>query len=242
MAGEREIAAQYVCGPIIGGDDHIEPSRIMQIADSKATGVPLLLEHFTRSRRYILKSGAGVKSNQRRLAIVNAGDRGIDAVVHMPLRNKYILVAIIVEVGYAQPPAAHFRGDLRQSGSATGIGKCSISIVAIQGIALETQIVDQQVEPAVVVVVSCVHSHPRISVAVFIQRNSGESTDFLKGPVAIVMQQHLRPVVVGNKDIRPAVMIIVADINAEALDLQIGETGFGSDVGEMAAAIVVIEG
>src|SRR5580704_8459022 len=241
MARQREIAPQYMCGTIICGNDHIKSSCVMQVADRQAAGVPVFLEHWACPCRYILESGPGVENNQRGLTIMDTGNLGIYAVVHMSLRDKYILQAIIVEVGQAQPPSRHLRGDLCQSGAGAGIGKRSVAIVAIQGVALEAQVVNQQVEPAVIVVVSHVHTHAGISMAVFINRNTGKKAAFLKRPVSLVMQQHLRPVVVGNKNIRPSVLIIVADINPEALNLQIGEAGLGGYIGEMAAAIIVVE-
>ncbi len=110
-----------------------------------------------------------------------------------------------------------------------------------KGVALKTQIVDQQVEPTVVVVVGNVQAHAGKIVPVVVSRDAGAQANFLESAVPLVVQQHLWPHVVRDKNVGPSIVIVVADVQAQAFDSQSGNTGFDGDVFEAPAALVVIE-
>ena len=82
---------------------------------------------------------------------------------------------------------------------------------------LELVVRHEEIEAAVAVVVAEIGAHPRAGRAVGRHADAGRQRRFLEHAVAFVVVQKIRRRVVGHENIRPPVIVVVADDDAEAV-------------------------
>ena len=95
---------------------------------------------------------------------------------------------------------------------------------------LELVIRDDQVEPAVPVVVAELRPHAGSRLAVPRHGHTRKQADFAEAPSSLVVEQEIRHAVVGHEHIRPAIVVVVADGNTKTIADVLREPGFRADV------------
>src|SRR5882724_9046660 len=86
-----------------------------------------------------------------------------------------------------------------------------------------------------------VDAHAGFVPAVFAGGDAGDKRDVLKCAVVFVDEQKIRPGVVGDGDVRPAVAVEIGNDYAHTLGFGFANAGGIADIGERAIVIVVIE-
>ena len=106
---------------------------------------------------------------------------------------------------------------------------------------LELVIRHEEIQAAVAVVVAEVGAHPGTGLPVDRHGHARGERDLLEDAAAFVVVQKIRRHVVGHENIRPPVIVVIADDDAESVAAVRADAGGLADVSEGAVAVVVIE-
>src|SRR5437667_7862897 len=101
--------------------------------------------------------------------------------------------------------------------------------------------VDIYVQPAVPIHIRGVDTHSRLVAAVFARRHSRNQRYVLKRSVVIVEEQKIRPRVVRDGDVCPAVVVEVRQHHTHAFGFGLADTGSIAHIGEGAVMVVMVE-
>ena len=162
---------------------------------------------------------------------------GIDVAVD----KQQVFQPVVVVVEEARAPGEEWDRRGTDARRPCGFRKSAIVLVSIERGGLAVEVADGNVEPAVVVVVGEVHSHPGPLATVLVDGDAGGERDFLKGPVAAVAIELVGLCVVGHQQVGPAVVVVVAPDGAKASVIHGVDARARGDVGEDAVPVVVIE-
>ncbi len=163
-----------------------------------------------------------------------------DVVHYVPLRHEQIEPSVIIVVDQFRSPA---RVQHRDSSNPAAVGHVfkKALIVAKQCVLLIGQSIDENVRPAIVVVVREIRTHACKHFSVLVIGHPGSQSDFAEGSVAIVAKQLLREGIICHKDVGPAILIEVVDCYAQSFSQNCADAGRLRDVRERAVAIVVVD-
>ena len=81
-----------------------------------------------------------------------------------------------------------------------------------------------KIDPPVVVVVSAGNSHARLRAAVQVISHPGGQAHFLKLALSVIPEQEVRPFIIGDHDIRVAIVVVVAANGPHSLALVPADT------------------
>ena len=92
------------------------------------------------------------------------------------------------------------------------------------------------------IVVAKVRAHASFDVAVAVVRHARDEGDVLEGAVALVLEEYIGGLVVGDKEVAIAIGIVIGRDHAQAV-IAVGGSHAGrlSDVGKRAVALVAVE-
>src|SRR5207245_3369683 len=158
-------------------------------------------------------------------------------VVSLGHQKIFPAIVIVVEEAYAPPRVRH--GDFGEAGNKTGVGKCSIVLIAVDSVALIGEIGNHEIRPAVVVVIGKIDAHTCIGPSVSVDGDLRRQPDFLKLAVALVVVKMLNHGIIREVEVDASVMIVIGQSDAESLG-RFCEANFLGDLCEVAFAIVVI--
>ena len=104
---------------------------------------------------------------------------------------------------------------------------------------LETR--HKQIQIPIVVQIRKVGPHRPLRHAVLIVAHHGDQGDVAKGPVAVVPIEKVSHTVIGDKQIRVPVVVVIAEGNPHALSQGVKQAAHPGDVGEGPIALIPIE-
>src|SRR5207237_7887126 len=112
--------------------------------------------------------------------------------------------------------------------------------VPIKVVGLVGEVGDEQIEPAVVIVISEVYAHRAKLLTIVAKRHAGEQSDFVKRAIVLVAVEEVWAGVVGHEQIRPAVVIVISPDCPEAITMfRIVNSSFLGNVFEGAIAAIM---
>src|SRR5580693_4741639 len=106
----------------------------------------------------------------------------------MRLDDEQVLPAVVVIVDKAHAPAGMQERNRAQTRDCSGIVKGSILEIRIKCVSLMGEIRDDDIGPAVVVVVFEINTHAGEGVAVAVESGCRNQADFFEGSVAAVVK------------------------------------------------------
>ncbi len=121
------------------------------------------------------------------------------------------------------------------------VGKEHVALILVERVVILREVGQEQVEITVAVIIRGIEPHAGLLPGVLAQCDTGEQADFLERPVALVMKQQVWRGVVGHEDVGPAVVVEVAEDNAEAVVARVADPGRLGNVGKRAVAIVAVQ-
>ena len=164
-------------------------------------------------------------------------DLRIDVAVH----QEQVEPAAVLEVGEADAPAQEAGVD-PDPGHERPVFTEAVPGIRVEGGGVAREIGDEHVHGPVVVVVSHRHPHPRLGLAVLAVGAPAAHAHVGEGPVVVVAVERVRVAVVGHVQVAPAVAVEVEGAHAEGIGAaRLRDARFLGDVGEGAAAVVVVE-
>src|SRR5207249_10960914 len=76
---------------------------------------------------------------------------------------------------------------------------------------------------------------------VFARRQNGDEGNILKRSVGLIEEKKIRPSIIGDGDVGPAVIVKIGENDTHALGFGLANTGHIADVGKRAVVIIVIK-
>src|SRR6266480_5526481 len=126
----------------------------------------------------------------------------------MPLRNEEVLPAIIVVIEQMRAPTGKSESRSTHARLFGDILEGAFAVVVKEVISFIGKIRDDNVRATVIVVIAEVGPHPGKRFAVLIVGNACGEADFGERAISVVVVQEARHRIVGDKDVREAVVII----------------------------------
>ena len=111
----------------------------------------------------------------------------------------------------------------------------------IETIQLKIQVRDIEVKPAVAIHVGSIDTHSCLIAAVFARRDSRKKRDILKPAVVFVNKEKIRPRIIRNCNVWPAVIVEVSQNHAHPLRFGLADARRVAHVREGAVVVVVVE-
>src|SRR6185312_1977934 len=161
---------RYHRRPVVIVQDNIHIPVVIQIAESRSARGQFFPEETSRTRRNIGKISTNIPQQQRRLQIMYGRLRQLNVVHYVALRNKEILPSVIVEICEFRAPAGMRHRGRRDALRIRNIFKLPLNVVE-QRVSLIRQRVDENIGPAVIVVIREIRPHARESVAILVIRD-----------------------------------------------------------------------
>ena len=179
-------------------DQQIHRAIIIEVSDRQAASREWLRKSCAALLADVLKSLARVAKQQHRLPELHAFDSLFDRIIRMAVTEQQVKIAVIVVIKKFQTPAAH---QPRSHPDPIGIGNVAehfVLIVVVERVHFLIDIGREQVDPAILIVVRCVYSHPRAGFAKAADAHACKNSDFLKSPLATVRQKKIRHRIVSH--------------------------------------------
>src|SRR5207249_8225895 len=90
----------------------------------------------------------------------------LDGVEVVALGDEEIFPAIVVIVEETDAPPRVGHGEAGDTGSEAGVSKSGVAIVLVEGVALVGEIRDDQIGPAIVIIIGEIYNYASVSLAV----------------------------------------------------------------------------
>src|SRR5208337_3884597 len=149
--------------------------------------------------------------------------------------------AVVVVIQKLHRNAAQPHRFVPDPGGKRHVVKGAVVVVVIETIQFEVQVRDVNILPAVTVHIRGVEAHAGFVAPVFTRGYPRNEGDILERSIMLVEEKKIRPGVVGNGDVRPAIVVKVRQHHAQALGFGFSHAGSIADIGEGSVVVVVIQ-
>ena len=163
-----------------------------------------------RLRRFLEMAFPQVMEHQHGFLVRNLAVVKTHVVQHGSIHLHNVGPAVVVIVEELGSDAAEQHRLDADSGAISRVGKSSVPIVVVQAVQLVRQVGDVNVEEAVAVHIRGVNAHSRFIAAILACRQPGDERRVGKSAVMVIEEKKVRPAVVGDGDVLPA---IVAEVS-----------------------------
>src|SRR5258708_33179765 len=141
----------------------------------------------------------------------------VGVLAYMRVGGEQVFVSVIVEVLDARAPAAPFETAKSDASLVTVIAEESIAFVAEQRAGFATEGRHDQTGLAAVIQIAKIHAHAGNGNSIVGIGDEGLDADFIESFATTVLKKKIPVVVVGDKNIHPAIIVVVGNGNAHAL-------------------------
>ena len=174
--------------------------------------------------------------------LVVCGLEQVDQIIDIGIGSKQIFPPIVIEIKEAVTPATTRRGENAQPALVSGVLEQTLSQILKQRKRFTCQGRDVEIRQTVVVVIAKICPHAGHRQSVVRKSHSGLEPHLLECPVTAIVEQEVRQVVVGDKHIHQAVVIIIGKSDAHTATNMRGDARLDSDVLESPIAPVPVKG
>ena len=190
-------------------DHNVHTPIVVEVAKGAAPPRTGSLKNLPRKRGDIVKVPvAAIAIQHQRLTIRGVCMNSRQLRIHMPVAVQRIQMAVIVRIKKATAPPNVVRPPV-QPRSRCLIGKDGLAIVVEQIRRFVRKVRFEQVQPAIIIVVTRRHPHAGFFHTLTAVRHTAQCSLFAKRAITIVHQQLARRGVTRNVDIWPAIVIKV---------------------------------
>src|SRR5713226_1149650 len=159
----------------------------------------------------------------------------------MALSDEQVLPAVVVEVFQADTPAGTAGGECTEAGFKASIGERAIAIIVVEAVDFAGQLGNDDVGLAVVVVILKDSAHAGKWLAVGGERGAGFESALGERSVAVVVEEKLLHAVVGDEDVREAVVVVVGEGHGQGAALLGRNAGLLADIFKRAISAIAIK-
>src|SRR5260221_13617060 len=192
-------------------DEDVDPAVVVDVAKGGAA----CSQRRGHAGIGALETAVVIQRKQRQLLVAPGSVNLLDIVQHVALCDEKVLPAVIIEIFQAHAPPGAARGQCAQAGLNALIAEDARTIVVIQAVNLARQDRNDDVGAAIVIIILKDTAHPRKTLDVGGECGAGFERAFLKSAVAVFMEEVLLHAVVGDKNVREAVAIVVCKRDAQ---------------------------
>ena len=164
-----------------------------------------------------------------------------DIVEHGAVELQNIVPAIVVVIEKLRGHAAQQHRFVTDARAECLIGKSAVMAVAIETVQFEVEMGNVKIHPPIAVDVGGVNAHARLVSTIFAGRHARDQGDVFKRSIVLVNEKKIRPGVIGDGDIGPAVIVEVGEHHAHSFCLGLAHAGGVTHIGESSVMIVVID-
>src|SRR5207249_8309283 len=216
MVLRGRFVAHDVDRAVVGGNDGVETAVVIDVANGHAAAQPRLAENDARCSGNVDELFTGVAQKKHGFAVMEIGIADLDGVKIVALGDQEILPTVIVVVEEAYAPSGVGHGDASDAGREAVVGESRVAVVLVEGVALVGKVRNDQIRPAVIIIVGEIDAHTGEGAAVAVDGDFGEEAHFFKGSVAFVVIEEFDHRVVGNEEINMAVAVVIGESDTQA--------------------------
>src|SRR6267143_5281134 len=231
------IVAKQHRRSVVDRNQHVHRAVVIEIAQSHAPRRQGLRKNRATLIADILKIITRIAKKQHGFAVRHARHAPFDMIIRVAIAKQQIQVTIVIKIKKLQSPTTEKFGRRRYACGKRNITKALILIVVVKRKHLLINICNEEIDPAILIVVGGIDSHPRTRSAIGAIADPGDQANFFKFPLA-VGEETVGDRVVGNEQIQPAIVVDVAGDNAPCFGHEIGDACFLTYVGEGTVPIV----
>ncbi len=229
-------------GPVVERAHHdVHVAVVVEVPGGQPAGHPGGLEDLARLRRDVPEAPLLVSGQERGLPVLQVRRGQLDGVEHVAPGQEEVLPPVVVVVEEADAPAGGEQADAPDAGGVGVVREGPVPGVAVERPALVGEVRDDDVGPAVVVVVGEVDPHAREGPPVLVEGGEGQQRHLLERGVAPVPVEELPDGVVGHEDVGEPVPVEVGQGHAQGLPFGVGHPRRRGDVGEGPISRVAVE-
>jgi len=241
VAGAR-IAAQELRKVVDGIDNDVEVAVVVEVAESAATRGDRSGNAGTCVVGDIIEASiAQILVKQLALRIAGFGLELLDFGIDVAIADEDVGPAVVVEIKKAATPAEILRV-LAEAPLEGGVLKIRPAEIVVERGRVASEIGLDEIEVAVKIVIGRGDAHAGLGLAISAQRAASFERNVGENAVPLILIERACRGIVGDIDVRPAIVVEIGSEHAEAVGpAGFEDAGFFADVGEGAVAVVVVE-
>src|SRR3989440_2356885 len=191
---------------------------------------------------FVESTVAIVTMQQQRFSKARTSLQGVDLWIDVAVSDENIEPGVIVHIKKAGAPAYKRVAGLSDAGSPAHVVESLLAHIAIERVGLLLKMRDEETEAAAVVVIAPVYSHVAELHSFAAESYAGNHPHVRKGAVVVVVVEIVGNGIVGDQEVRPAIVVVIDPHDAEAVvaDL-IMDAGLDGNFLKGAVAAIVIE-
>ncbi len=183
-----------------------------------------------------------VAMEQKRFAVARAGLHAVHLGKDVAIGDEDIGPGVVVHVKKAGAPAHQAVVLLSHAGSPAHILEAFRAEIFVKTIGLFGKMGDEEAEPSAVVEIGEIHAHVAELHAFATEREAGEHAYVRKGAVVIVVVKVVGNGIIGDEQVRPAIIVVVRPHHTQAVIADfVANASFCGDFFKSAIAAIVIE-
>src|SRR6266851_5470037 len=241
VAGAR-IAAQKLGKIVDGVDDDVEIAVVVEVAEGAAARGDGRRDAGTGVVGNVVEAAvAEIFVKQLALRVAGFGLELLDLGIDVAVAEEDVRPAVVVHVKKTAAPA-EILGVLAEAAQVGGVLEIRAAEIVIKRRGIASEIRFDEIEIAVEIVIGGGDAHAGLRLAVGAESAARFDGDVGESAVFFVLIERAGRGIVGDVNVRPAVVVEIGGEHAEAegaVGLQ--DAGFFADVGEGAVAVVVVE-
>ena len=242
MVRGRRLIAPEVGGTVVGGDEQVGPAVVADVAPRTAATDDRLGERPAAVPADLIERAVVLIVEQERgLAIVDSRLALLDLILNVAVHLEQVLVTVVVVVEEQKAEAEDVGGCRSYLRGLANLLEQAGRELPVERRLLALEVGDRQPCLAVVEQIAGIDPHARMWIAVLIKGDAALSADLGEGAVPFVVELEAGDGVVGDKEIGPAVAVVVPDGHAERLAPGRADPGGAGHIFKAAVSLVVVE-
>ncbi len=242
MIAVAAVVPEEARGPVVGGDDDVEISVAVVVGIGGPAADHGHLEGGAQPVVFGLEAlVAGVAEQVRRLRVAHARLHGLDVVGHVPVGGEDVEPAVEVVVEEERREAEAQEGGLADGRGGRVVDEEPRPFVVVERHHLVREVAHHDAGAARAVVVGGIGPHSGAGHAGLAEGHARGHAHVREGPLAPVAVQLVGLGVVGDEEVRPAVVVVVEHGHAQRLGVGVAQPRLDRDVLEGAVPAVAVQ-
>src|SRR5436309_2141679 len=210
MIGVSAVVAQQLRPLAIVTNQNVDVAVIIEIAGRCAAAYAGRLHAGTEPQAHVFKPAPpDIAEHQLGLTIACIGAIALDVIQYVSIGHKEITRTVVVVIKEAGSKTAQIVCVVADAGEQGIVVEALVSKVPVKAAKLQVEMRDKQILPIGAGDVRGIHSHSGLRLTVAADRDSQSVSNFAKRAVALVAKEVVWHAVVGDKDVLPAIVVVV---------------------------------
>src|SRR6185503_14680641 len=173
-----------------------------------------------------------IAEHEQRLFVADEAVVELYVVDHCSIRLQNVRPSVVVVVDKLGRHSTEQDCFIADTGAIGHIGEGSVPVVVIEAIQLKIQVSNVDVQIPISINISGIDAHAGFIPAIFTGSKSGNQRNVLEGPVVAIFKKEIGPCIVGDRNVRPAIVVQVREHHAHSFGFRDSYTRLFAHVGE----------